>query len=772
MEPQMPTQEHSLPQLTRSNTSPEEQYAIWRRPESDEDNPGLSSILAVLRRKLGLIAGVTVIVTTAAVAWTATRTPSYEGRFQLLVEPLQTSDSELLVLLSETLKQDVNEITRQNNTELDYQALMEVLKSPKLLNPVINELQGQYPEIGYDYLSGNDVSGKLPKGRLGTLYVNRLVQGKDESRVIEVRYRDPNPEKIKAVLDQVAKAYQNYSKEQQQTNLRQGIRFVEQQIPKLRLRVNILQGQMQVFQQQYGFFNPELQGEQLLTRVDQLQAQRVETEKRLAEAKSLSASLQKQLGMLEEEAIASSALSESPQYQQLLTRLREIDAKIASESTRLTDSNPVMLNLREERRKLLPLIEQEAKTALGDNPSTPRFTSQVKTYQNTVRRDLIKQLADAANQVKSFEASLAANKQATQEFNSKIKEHPSMTRQYSNLQRELQAATDTLNQLLAKQEVLRVDAAQQEIPWELIMPPTLPRNKEGELIPVSPPASRNILLGGMGGVMLGVLAAFVLENLQNVFYDPEEVKRKTKVPLLGVIPFNEERKLLSSTDAEKIYTQKDYPRFLPKVIAKYQEDKMSSYSQAFYSLYSRVHSLQSDTPIRSLVVTSATEGDGKSTIAANVAKIAAQSGLRVLLVDADFRHPKVNTMLDLVNTKGLSEVLSQGLDIDDVLGQAPNEENLFVVTAGEKPKNPTKLFSSQRLDTFIERSQTKFDLVVYDAPPIMGLLDTNLLASRTNGVLFVAGLGKTARTSVQQALDELRASRVPILGMIANTVER
>ncbi|KYC35899.1 capsular biosynthesis protein [Scytonema hofmannii PCC 7110] len=761
----MPIQERSLQQLTYPSSSLREPEELWRLV-NDEENAGLSPILAVLRRRLGLIAGVTVIVTTVAAVWAATLTPKYEGRVQLLVEPLQTADSELLVLLSETLKQDVNEITRHNNTALDYQALMEVLKSPKLLNPVVNELQSRYPDISYDQLVGSDVSGhKLLKGREGTLYINRLVQGKEESRVVEVRYQDTNPEKIQVILERVVKAYQNYSKEQQQTNLRQGVRFVEQQIPKSRQRVTTLQGQLQSFQQQYGVFNPELQGEQLLKRLDELQAQQRETERQLAEAKSLSTSLKKQLGMLEEEAIAASALSESPQYQEIGTRVREIEAKIAAESTRLTDSNPVMLNLKEERKKLLRLLEQEAKVALGNNSSINRFTSKVRTYQNTVRRDLTTQLVDATNQVKLLAVSFDANNKATLELNQKIKKYPAIARNHSNLQRELQVATDTLNQLLAKQEALRVDVAQQEIPWELIMPPTLPRDKKGRLIAVSLQPSRTVLLGGVVGVLLGIFAAFVLENVKNVFYDPEEVKRKTKLPLLGVIPFQRNAKLLTAGE-EAVNTQKPIPRLLPKAV-KYQ-DQASSLSQAFYSLYSRVHTLRFNAQIQSLIVTYATLEDSKSTVAINLAKIAAQAGLRVLLVDADLRYPHVHTILGLVNRQGLSEVLSKGLDLEDVIGQAPQEENLFVVTAGEKPKNPAKLFSSVQLDTFIERSQTKFDLVIYDAPPVMGLLDTSLLASRTNGVLFVVGLGKTTRTNLQQALDELKAARIPVLGMIAN----
>ncbi|MUG96870.1 polysaccharide biosynthesis tyrosine autokinase [Scytonema sp. UIC 10036] len=767
----MPTKKHRLQELTQPNVLSRELYGFWKRSESDEDNAGLGPILAVLRRQWALIASISAITIAVSILWTVTRTPKYEGKIQLLVEPLQTSDSQLLVLLSETLKQNINEITRQNNTSLDYRALMEVLKSPKLLNPVVNELKSRYPDISYDKLVGNDVVGKLPKAKKGTLYIERIVIGKekeDRSRVIEVRYRETDPEKIQAVLNKVSKAYQNYSREQQQTNLRQGIRFVERQIPILRQRVNFLQEQLQTFQQQYGVFEPQLQGEQLLKQVDELRALRIDTAEKLATARSLLTSLQKQLGLLANEAIAASALSESPQYQQILTRVREIEARIAAESTRFTGSNPVMLSLQEQRQKLLPLLEQEAEIALGHNSSSTKFTSEVRTYQNTVRRDLTKQLADVTNQIQYFEASLTANNQATLELERRIKQYPAIARQHNNLQRELQAATDTLNQLLAKQEALRVDAAQQEIPWETILPPTLPRNKNGKLIPVSPKPILNIGLGGFVGVLLGVFAAFVRENIQNVFYDPKEIKRTTKLSLLGVVPFDKRCKLSTKTDAQRVHRQQQNSQFLPKVIAN-ENSSASPFIQVFYSIYNHLSSLRADTPVRSLVVTSAMSGEGKSTIAINVARTAAQSGLRVLLVDANLGHPTIHTMLGLVNSKGLSEVITQGLELDDVLGQAPREDNLFIVVAGEKTHNTAKLFSSKKFELFMERSQTKFDLVIYDAPPVIGVLDTNLLARRTHGVLFVVGLGKTTQSCVQQALDELKVAHVPVLGAIANT---
>ncbi|KAB8318156.1 polysaccharide biosynthesis tyrosine autokinase [Tolypothrix campylonemoides VB511288] len=770
----MPTKEQSLQQLKNPNAVLREPYLFWRRPESEEEGTGLNQIFSVLRRRIGLIASTTVILTTVAVAFSATRTPKYEGKFQILVEPLKSTDSELLVLLSETLKQSVNEITKSNKTELDYQALVEVLKSPKLISPVVEDLKNRYPDINYDQLVASDASGKASPEQVGTLHISRIGKGKELSRVIEVRYRESDPKKIEFVLERVSQAYQNYSKEQQQTNLRQGIKFVEQQIPKMRLRVNTLQGQMQVFQQKQSMFNPELQGQQLLIRADQLKTQRIEAERRLAELKSLSASLQKQLAMSENTAIAASALSESPQYQQTLSRLRELETRIAIESARVTENNPIMVNLREQRQKLLPLVQQEAKLALGSKASPTAPNSQVGVYQNSVRRDLIKQLADSANQIQLLETSLQANKKATQEVNQQIKQYPALSRQYTNLQRELQVSNDTLNQLLAKQEALRIDAAQQDVPWELIMPATLPRNKMGELVPLGLNSERNIALGAVAGLLLGTLAAFMLENWQNVFHDPEEVKRATKTPILGVIPYYKEVKhLISKTDKELASAhQKGKYRFLPTVKAKTQDYKTTAFTEAFCSLYNRIHSLRSQASIRSIVVTSAASGDGKSTVAANLAKIAAQAGQKVLLVDANLRHPQVHYAIGLVNTKGLSEVLSQGIDFSEVVAQAFREENLFVVTAGETPENPTKLFSSQRMENFVERTHTNYDLVIYDAPHIMGLLDTSILANRVDGVLMVAGLGKTVRPCLQQALEELKAARASLLGIVADTIER
>ncbi|BAY81888.1 protein-tyrosine kinase [Calothrix parasitica NIES-267] len=774
METQMPAKEHDLQPLNETKSLPREPYWLMKRPQNlEEESFGFGQIFSMLRRRAALIASVTLIATTGAVVWSSTRTPKYEGKFQLLVEPLTSSESELLVLLSQTLQQDVNKITRQNNTPLDYQALLEVLKSPNIIEPVVDEIQDKYPGVTYGKLIGGSKAGKVPSSvKEGQLHISRLAQGEIESRVIEIRYKDSNPEKVMFVLDKVSQAYRKYSLEQQQTNLRQGIRFVEQQIPTLRLRVNRLQGEMQRFQQNHSLFNPELQGEQLLGRVDELQATRREVNKQLAEAKSLYASLQGQLGMSQDAAIAASALSESPQYQQILKRVRELEAQIATESVRLSDANPVMVSLREQRQKLIPLLQREAQLALGNNVSEQNLlNSQVGTYQNSVRRDLIQKMAETANQVQLLEASFKSTESALVELNQQIKKYPEVAGRYANLERELTVASDTLKQLLGKQEALRVDAAQQEVPWELIMPPRLPKDKNGQAVADASKSKIGTLLGGVGGLLLGVLAAFLLENFQNVFHDPREVKRTAKLPLLATIPHLKELKLLPPADKELVYTlEKDEREILEGKSIVHQEYGASPYTQAFYSLYTRIQALKEETAISSLVITSANPGEGKTTVATTFARTAAEAGLRVLLVDANLQNPHVHHSLGLVNTQGLSEILSQGLDLNDALGQSYEEENLFFITAGDVPRNPAKLFSSPRMRNFVMRSQSDFDLVVYDTPHILGRLDTSILATHADGILMVVGLGKTARPSLANALDELEAGRNRVLGLVSNTM--
>jgi uncharacterized protein involved in exopolysaccharide biosynthesis len=190
------------------------------------------------------------------------------------------------------------------------------------------------------------------------LAINRL----SETKILEVSYQDSDPQKIQFILEKVADGYVDYSLSQQQNSLQQGIKFVEneKQLEKQYERVDKLQEKLQQFRQKYNLIDPETQGELLTNRVSSIVQQRQETQSRLGETRSLYSTLQKQLGLEPNQALAMAALSEAPRYQQLLNQLSEVESKIAAESARFTQESPNIQKLLEQRENLLPLLRQEA----------------------------------------------------------------------------------------------------------------------------------------------------------------------------------------------------------------------------------------------------------------------------------------------------------------------------------------------------------------------------------------------------------------------------
>jgi len=147
---------------------------------------------------------------------------------------------------------------------------------------------------------------------------------------------------------------------------------------------------------------------------------------------------------------------------------------------------------------------------------------------------------------------------------------------------------------------------------------------------------------------------------------------------------------------------------------------------------------------------------------------------KVLLIDADLRRPQVHRWIGIENNEGLSNVLATGLDVEEAIVKVPQWENLSVITAGDIPPDPTRLLSSQKMYALMERlrSSRKYDLIIYDTPPILGFADGRILSNRTDGVVLVVRIGKTDRSLLKQNIDNIQMSNVPVLGVVANQVNR
>ncbi|HEY9632629.1 MAG TPA: polysaccharide biosynthesis tyrosine autokinase [Coleofasciculaceae cyanobacterium] len=709
----------------------------------EEDNFDLRQILAVARRRIVIIAGVAIAVSAGVAAKVLKQVPKYEGKFQLLVGPVSGEDK--VDKLTKSLSKDVSDQIKGP----DYETQMQVLWSPQVMTPILKKIQAQYPDINYETLRGQ-------------LALSRL----KDTKILEVRYQDSDPDKIKFVLEQVAKGYINYSETEQRTAVKQGLSFVNEQTKQLKDRVDSLQKELQELRQRYNIIDPETQGQLLTSSIGQITQQRQQAETQLRETEQLSIELQNQLrdlGVAPEQALAASALSEATRYQQLLNKLSEVESKIAAESARFTEESPNLQALREQQQRLQPLVNQEAAKVLGTTPAGIPSNAETLASPSSIRLEVTKKLAEATNQRKVLEERAKAIAQAEVQLNQQLTNWPIIARNYTDLQQKLKVATESLGRFLAVQETLQIEDAQKTGSWQAIS-----QIKKPEM-PISPNVPRGLLMGAIAGLLAGAGAAFLAEKLDKVFHSPDELKDSTGLPILGMIPFTKEVK--SYLESTIIGSIPDTETQQFKIGGQTHRYITSPFLEAFRALHTNLEFLSPDQPIRSLVMSSAVPADGKSTTATFLAQAAAAMGQRVLLVDADLRRPQIHVRTDLPNVWGLSNVISSEIRVDDVIQQSPIEDNLFVLTAGQIPPDPTRLLSSKKMRDLVERFHETYDLVIFDTPPLLGLADARLLAAHTDGIVMVVGLGRTNREVFKQVLYGLKTSRARVLGVIANGVK-
>ncbi|WP_413166913.1 GumC family protein [Capilliphycus salinus ALCB114379] len=690
-------------------------------------------------RRAILILGITAATTSGTYLWTNHQTPEYRGSFQLFIPENSTPE------MGESQLED-------STPELSYASQVKLLQSPKLMSGIVEQIKTRYPEVNYSALF-NQKTGQTAF-EPDKLTITPL----PDTRILEVSYRDTEPQKIQFILENIAKSYIDSSRQEERFDPnKEKLKLIEAQLNPLQSRVDTIKKELLNLQQQHTFITPEIKTKQLTEQISQLEAEKLETQAQLEQQRAGYLVLQEQLGLQPEQAMLASALTQSPRYQALLQKLLELETNIAIESARFTSKAPQIQALLDQREQILPLLSQEAERVLGQDLNN--IDPEILSFQDSIRMGLIQQLVTSANQIEMLEIRTQVLDKAAQKLNQSAQAFPSVMRRYSDLEQELEVATNRLNDLTLRRQELQLVVTPPPPPtWELIAEPSIPRNQEGELISIYPIVPLNLALGGLAGIVLGVAAAQLVERLDNVFHNTNEVTDRVPLPLLGVIPASDEALMLPSATT---------PRIAVSTTRTY-EPSCTPFQEAFRSLNANLRLLDPESPVRSCVVSSATPADGKSTVAMNLAMGAAAMGQRVLLVDADLRQPKVHRMLQLSNDLGLSDALIQNLQVEEVVQQTLSDENFFVLTAGQPIADPTRLLSSRIMQEFMGKLAEKFDLVIYDTAPLLGLADANLLAPNTNGLMMVVGVGKTDRAAVDLALRELQMAGVPVLGMVAN----
>ncbi|HWS40314.1 MAG TPA: polysaccharide biosynthesis tyrosine autokinase [Arenimonas sp.] len=258
----------------------------------------------------------------------------------------------------------------------------------------------------------------------------------------------------------------------------------------------------------------------------------------------------------------------------------------------------------------------------------------------------------------------------------------------------------------------------------------------------------NLAISLFLGAVLGVLLALLLEYLDDTLKNPEDVEKILKLPILGVIP-----KLAANMTLDGAYS-----------------DVRSAFSEAYRSVRTSLQFSTNHGVPRTLLITSSSPGEGKSTAALTLARNFSQIGKRVLLIDADMRKPSLHKKMLIDNGLGLSNYLAGAVNIDDVL-YATDIAGLSVIPTGPLPPNPAELLHDDNMHRLLAFGLAEFDMVIIDGPPVMGLADAPILASRMDGVVLVVEAGVTRKGFAKNAVKRLQSAHAHLVGVLINKFE-
>ncbi len=193
-------------------------------------------------------------------------------------------------------------------------------------------------------------------------------------------------------------------------------------------------------------------------------------------------------------------------------------------------------------------------------------------------------------------------------------------------------------------------------------------------------------------------------------------------------------------------------------------------SEQFRTLRTNIKFSKPEDELRTILVTSTFASEGKSTVSANLACLFAEEGKKVLLIDGDMRKPTVQYTFNVTNTTGFSSLLSKQSTVDDVI-RISEIENLDIISSGPIPPNPSELLGGSKLVEVIEQCKQNYDLIIFDAPPILAVTDAQILANVVDGTILVIDAQYTERKATEKAVDVLKASDAKILGTVLNNVK-
>ena len=723
----------SRPETGRIGAAPGAAY------RDDDDNGGihLRNYVRVLYKRRWMVASVFLTVMVAVAVYTFTTTPIFEARTRLLIENDPNVVSFEGVLDEEQAQPDY--YTTQYNI-LRSRALarktidaLDAWDHPRLapqrgilagISAGLSSLTGRVTGVSADAVPPaelEDELANLPETPAQSAVIDAFLRRVSvspvrNSRLVDVTFASPSAAFSTRVVNTLADTYLRENLEHRLGASRDANDWLTARLEEQRKELEAAEARLQEYREQNNALSLQ-------------DSQDIVTQK---------------LTALNTE--VTTARTERLRQESLYKQLQE-----ARNQPGLLDSFPAILNnqlIQQQKIELAGLNQKKAQLAetFGDrHPEMVAINSAIDMAQAKLDAEIEKVVAAvtaeyqaAVTQENTLVAALAAQEQEVQGLNG-------MAVEYGVLERNAQSARQLYDNLLQRAQETGVAGELRTTGIRVVDPAAEPRE------PARPRKALNLALGFIVALIGSVGLAFLFEYFDNRVKTPEEMESVLGITSLAMLPAVS---TASTTGGDPLMTGP-----VP-----------AGFSEALRVLRTNLLFARADPHMRSVMITSTGVGEGKSVVAGNLAIAIAQTGQRVLFIDADLRRPRAHTLFQETQEPGLSNLLV-GTATSEESVRATNVEGLVLLPAGHIPPNPAELLGSSRFRSLLESAGQQFDWVIIDSPPIMPVTDAAVVGNLVSGVLFVVHSEKTSRHAAAQAIGQLARANARIIGGVLNRVD-
>ena len=716
-------------------------------PEPEEQEVNLKEYLHIVSRYKWLVICIFLIVFIGVSIYTARSPKIYKATSMILLENI--SSENFLFNTPSLTNSSIN-----NN--------IEIIKSYPVMDLAFRLLER---DENYKLMP----ISKLPKGADPLLYLkgNVDVETKRETDILIVSFESTSKIEAMKAANAISEALKEQNTEYARIEFTNAREFLSEQLEESELRLRSSEEDLRLYKIENGISMLSEETRQLIEQSSEIEAELssalTDYQVKSQHLDYLITELSKQDSLISNvNAILSSPLLEQLRMEIVANQTRYVKLLTKPE---YTPDHPELVSLKEEIENGKEKLNEELKKIVAVKSGT----SDPLQY----RTELTSKIAAARIEKNIAESKVTSLQEEVEKYNQQMTILPDTELQLARMERNYSIDEKTYQLLTQKYEDAKIAEKSKIGNVRVVEHARLPKS------PIKPNKRMNLMIAIAMGLGLGVGTSILLHALDSKIRTYDDIKKYVNLPVLGTIPFItiddqdidyvEQMIVETDDDKEREKLRTVQQQIEARLISHYAPK--SSTSEAFRILRTNIINKKVENEPLSVVITSSGPKEGKSTILSNLAVTLAQMNAKVLLADLDLRRPMVHTLMGFEKESGMSDVLyDKNASYKDYI-KRPVVQNLDVITSGFIPPNPSELLASPRMDDLINELQADYDYILFDAPPVMAVTDTMIIAKKVNNLILVTRVELAEKSVIKRIKEIFEHIDIDITGVVINGIQ-